>query len=61
MTVAARCLMCGKLYEVTQEHTDYKKLADKSTGKKEVSFICDLCNNRVRNEADKKQKPPKPM
>lgn len=61
MTVAARCLLCGKLYNVDQEHSDYKKLADKSTNKGEVSFICDMCNNRVRNEADKQQKPHKPM
>ncbi len=61
MTVAARCLMCGKLYDVTADNTDYKKLVDKSSEKKEVTFICDMCKNRVRDESDKKQKPHKPM
>ncbi len=58
-TVAARCLMCGKSYDVDKDHKDFKKLADQN---KEIAvFICDFCNNRVRHEADEQRKPHKPQ
>jgi uncharacterized protein YlaI len=60
-SVVARCLLCGKTYEVNQEHKDFKKLSDKSSVQNEVTFVCDLCNNRVRYESDEKQKAKKPM
>lgn len=56
--VTARCLMCGKSYEVGEDHKDYKKLTEEN---KTISFICDFCSNRVRHESDEKRKEKKPM
>jgi uncharacterized protein YlaI len=56
--VTAKCLMCGKSYEVSEDHKDYNKLAEEN---KTISFICDICSNRVRYESDEKQKEKKPM
>lgn len=58
-TVAARCLMCGKGYDVPEDHKDFKKL--KEQNKTEGVFICDFCNNRVRHESDEQHKPKKPI
>lgn len=55
--IVARCMMCGKKYELTKEHSDYKKLVEQQ--KEEATFICDVCNNRVRHESDDKKKNPK--
>lgn len=56
--IAARCLMCGKTYDVAEDHKDYSKL-EKQQG--QATFICDMCSYRVRHEADEEQKPKKPM
>lgn len=58
-TVAARCLMCGKGYDVPQDHKDFKKLKEQS--KMEAAFICDLCAYRIKHETDEQRKPQKPM
>ncbi|MEN6351149.1 MAG: DUF2197 domain-containing protein [Syntrophomonas sp.] len=56
--ISARCLMCGKTYDVDEEHKEYKKLASQE---KSPTFICDFCSNRVRHESDEKRKDKKPM
>ena len=57
--VTARCLLCGKTQTVEESHKDYKKLLKQN---KEVpTFICDLCNYRVRHESEEKHKPVKPI
>lgn len=58
-TLAARCLMCGKAYQLDEEYKDFKKLSDKKLS--EASFICDLCSNKVRYESDEQKKPKKPV
>ncbi len=57
--INARCLMCGKTYQLDEEFKDFKKLSDKKVA--EASFICDLCNNKVRYESDEQRKPKKPV
>ncbi|HEX3011387.1 MAG TPA: DUF2197 domain-containing protein [Syntrophomonadaceae bacterium] len=57
--IAARCLMCGKTYNLDEDYKDFKKLSEKT--ETVVSFICDVCSNRVRYEADEKNKEKKPM
>lgn len=54
----ARCLMCGESYQISSDHKEYKKLVEQE---KNVSFICDLCNHRIRYEADEQHKEKKPM
>ncbi len=56
--LAARCLMCGKSYQLDEDYKDYKKLSEKDTS--EVTFICDLCSNKVRYESDEQRKQKKP-
>lgn len=56
--VEARCALCGRKEEVTQEHRDYKKLLEDP---KKVTYICNICSNRVRYESEDQQKPKKPM
>ena len=58
-SIAARCLLCAKVYDVDEEHQDYKKLVDKN--EKLPGFICDYCSNKVRYESDEAHKPKKPM
>jgi uncharacterized protein YlaI len=55
--VDARCMMCGKTYQLFEDDKNFKKVADKD---KPGTFICDLCANRVRFESDDKKKAPKP-
>lgn len=57
--IMARCLMCGKTYQLNEEHKDFKKLSEKPESV--PSFICDLCSHRIRYEADEKNKEKKPM
>lgn len=60
--VTAKCLLCGKTYQLAEDNKDYKKLSEKSSQKDSVgTFICDMCNNKVRFESDEKQKAKKPM
>jgi uncharacterized protein YlaI len=51
--------MCGKVYELGEDYKDFKKLSEKT--ETVVSFICDLCSNRVRYEADEKKREKKRM
>ena len=53
-----RCLMCGKVYGIGEDHRDYKKVSESKTT---ATFICDFCSNRVRYESDEQQKPKKPV
>lgn len=55
--VEARCLICGKLYKVAEDHKDYQKI----NTQKNSSFICDLCGNKVRFESDENRKQKKPL
>lgn len=57
-SLSARCLLCGKSYDVDEDHKDYPKL---SKQEKAPTFICDFCNNRVRHESDDNRKEKKPM
>lgn len=57
--LAARCLMCGKSYQLGEDYKDFKKLSEKNTP--EVTFICDMCSNKVRYESDEQRKPKKPV
>ncbi|MGI6468392.1 MAG: DUF2197 domain-containing protein [Syntrophomonadaceae bacterium] len=58
-TISARCLLCSKTYSVDESHKDYKKLVAQE--KPVATFICDLCNFRVKHESEEKNKPKKPM
>lgn len=55
--VEAKCMLCGKVYQLGEDNKDYKKAADPE---KPGSYICDICANRVRYESDDKKKNPKP-
>ncbi|SHG55881.1 hypothetical protein SAMN02745221_00459 [Thermosyntropha lipolytica DSM 11003] len=55
--VTARCIMCGKTYDVAEDHKDYPKLVQS----KDAVFVCDRCNYKVRYESEEEQKPKKPM
>ena len=56
--IDAKCLLCGKVYSLEEDHKDYKKVSDLD---KPGTFICDNCSNRVRYESDEKKKNPKPQ
>ena len=58
-SISAKCLLCGKSYDVYEDHLEYKKIKQKESAT--PTFICDMCSNRVRNESDEKRKPKKPM
>ncbi|MDI9480735.1 MAG: DUF2197 domain-containing protein [Syntrophomonadaceae bacterium] len=58
-SIIARCLMCGKSYDLPTDHKDYAKLAASQSSA--PTFICDHCGYRVRHEADEQQKPKKPI
>lgn len=52
-----RCIMCGKTSAVQTDHPNYKKLSDPE---KPSAYICDICNYRIRNEAEEARKPTRP-
>ncbi len=58
-SISARCLLCGKTWDVEEDHKDFKKLVEQQ--KDLPTFICDLCGYRVRHESEEKHKPQKPM
>jgi len=55
--VDAKCMLCGKTYQLGEDDKDFKKMSNLD---KPGTFICDLCANRVRYESDDKKKSPKP-
>ena len=57
--ISARCLLCGKNWDVDEDHKDFKKLVEQQ--KELPTFICDLCSYRVRHESEEKGKPQKPI
>ncbi|MGR6836084.1 DUF2197 domain-containing protein [Syntrophomonas erecta] len=57
--VGARCLMCGKTYQVQEDHKDYRNLVAQE--KEMPTFICDICNHRVRYESDEQRREKKPL
>lgn len=57
-SIDAKCLLCGKVYAVAEDHKDYPKL---QVQEKSPTFICDLCSYRVRHESDEQTKPQKPI
>lgn len=58
-TLSARCLMCGKSYQLDEENKDFKKLSEKNLP--EATFVCELCSNKVRYESDEQRKTKKPV
>ncbi|HBQ87579.1 MAG TPA: DUF2197 domain-containing protein [Syntrophomonas sp.] len=58
-SIAARCLMCGKTYQLDEDYKDFKKLSEQT--QPVITFICDFCSNRVRYESDEKNKERKPI
>lgn len=58
-----KCIMCGRLFDpeqVAQQNKNPYLDEDDDLPKKEPSF-CQLCEARIRREADDSQKVPKPM
>jgi uncharacterized protein YlaI len=51
-----KCSLCGKTDEITKIHKDYIKIARMNT-----TYICEMCQNKVRFGAMEKNKPKKPM
>ena len=51
-----KCSLCGKTDEITKIHKDYIKIARMKT-----TYICEMCQNRVRLNAMDKNKPVKPI
>ncbi|MEQ8201188.1 MAG: DUF2197 domain-containing protein [Syntrophomonadaceae bacterium] len=60
--VEAKCMLCGKVYQLGEDDKDFKKVAEKKAAdpSKPGTFICDLCANKIRYESDDKKKHPKP-
>lgn len=52
-----KCSICGKKEEITKIHKDYQKLA----ANPELHYVCWNCENRMRFQAQKMQKPRKLM
>jgi hypothetical protein len=57
-----KCIMCGRLFDPDQIAEDNKNpyLDDEDVPRKSPSF-CQLCEAKIRHEADDAQKNPKPM
>ncbi|RKO67212.1 hypothetical protein D7024_09780 [Desulfofundulus salinus] len=61
--MGGRCIMCGRLVEVEEFNPDsYDDYEDEDLQPKKSSIlICQLCQAKLRHEADEAQKIPKPM
>ncbi len=58
-----KCIMCGRLFDpdqITVEENKNPYLDEEDMPKKEPSF-CQLCQAKIKHEADESQKIPKPM
>lgn len=57
-----KCIMCGRLFDPDQMVQENKNpyLDDNDVPKKEPSF-CQMCQAKIRREADDSQKVPKPI
>lgn len=58
-----RCIMCGRIIEEVEwknKDDDYDEYDDEDMPRKAPSF-CQRCLAKIKNEAEDKHKPPKPM
>lgn len=55
--VQIRCAFCGQKVAIPAGHKDYEKIRLNQ----KIIYVCDMCNNRARYEADENLKPKKPM
>jgi len=59
-----RCIVCGRLIEIEEfsppEDDDYYDYEEEKARQKKVLF-CQICEAKLRREADEAQKNPKPM
>lgn len=51
-----RCSLCGKTDKITKMHKDYIIIARKQT-----TYVCEMCQNKVRFGAMDRHKPKKPI
>jgi len=51
-----RCSLCGKIDVITKIHKDYFKIAREGG-----TYVCEMCEKRVRYNALEYNKPKKPM
>ncbi|HBT20040.1 MAG TPA: DUF2197 domain-containing protein [Peptococcaceae bacterium] len=51
-----KCALCGRVDVITKIHKDYFKIA-----RQKGSYICEMCEKRVRYQAVECNKPKKPM
>ncbi|MGB9802373.1 hypothetical protein [Desulfofundulus sp.] len=60
--MGTRCIMCGRIIEIEQFNPDpYDDYEDEDLKPKKSILICQLCEAKLRHEADEAQKNPKPM
>lgn len=55
-----RCMLCGRVIEVEVLNTDPYEDEDEMPKKKPL-HVCQMCEAKLRKEADDSQKVPKPM
>lgn len=51
-----KCSLCGKTDKITKMHKDYIAIARKKT-----TYVCEMCQSKVRFHAMEQNKPKKPM
>lgn len=51
-----RCSLCGKIDEITKMHKDYIPIARQKT-----TYVCEMCQHKVRFNAMEQNRPKKPM
>ncbi|MGQ9825570.1 MAG: hypothetical protein ACUVSK_11380 [Desulfotomaculales bacterium] len=56
-----RCLLCGRIIEVEEFKGDLFDEEEDEGQKKKPLQICQICQAKLRHEADEAQKVPKPM
>lgn len=61
--MAERCIMCGRKVKLEEFHLDpYDDYLDEDEmPRKKSVLVCQLCEAKLRHEADEAQKEPKPM
>ena len=51
-----RCSLCGKKNEINKMHKDYEKIA-----RQKSTYVCEICENKLRYNAWERNNPPKPI
>lgn len=59
--MAVRCIMCGRMFEPDEGGVNTGSFWEEDDKPKKSPVFCQICEAKLKHEADQAQKNPKPM